>query len=209
MADENRKWMAAKYEEGTYDALMSIASENGVHVTRVLEDAADQYVLNYAKEFGDKSKPEIFVRAMAIEDRRAKTSFGQVKQLAYTFAENPTDDNMDRLRSACDAIGVDLQTILEDVSDKPHISNVISKNGGLNKAEMWLAENMQPGMLYYSKELFAAAALEGIKEYALKRAKANLSIESEKKGEKWYWTVAQPINGKVHSVTEKVVDDVF
>lgn len=208
MADENRKWVYSKVEEACHDALMEIATENGVHVSRVIEDALDQFVRNYASEYGDKNKPKVFVRNMALEDRQIRTMFAQVKQLAYTFAESPTDDNMDRLRLACDAIGVDVETMLEDVSDKPHVSNVIARNGSLSKAELFLAETIKPGVMYYNQEIISEAEKLGIKAHAIKKAKQNLSIDSEKRGDKWYWFIKDAhTNGRVVDIP--VRNDIF
>lgn len=192
---DNKKkgWLAIEVDDEALTATWRTASEIGVHATELARQFLDEGLVRYAKEkkdAGEDVHPTIEMRRLQIESRERRSRLTLCKQLAYELAEDPDNELIsEALISACRIAGIDPATVNQEVSQLTHVQELMKEQGTLNQAELWLAENMEPGQKYAMKKLVAAAAMHGISEPRLKRAKAAIGAESVRVANQWAWWI--------------------
>jgi hypothetical protein len=193
MADgESRKyWMYAQVEEDDRDAMMMIAGHEGKHITKVVELAIQEFIANWIDDEDNPDDPDVKLRRIAFDTRRKQNRFVMLKQLAYAYNDEQTDDAYEMLQKACDLAKVDIEIVLETINKTAQglESKVIDQNAhGILGAEMWLEENViEPGKMMAVAKIRALTEERGFKWHTVQKAKARRNIQSIKDGTSWYW----------------------
>ena len=189
---EGRKyWMYAHVEEDNRDAMMMIAGHEGKHITKVVEMAIEYFIGAWVDDVDNPDDPDVQLRRMAFSSRRKGNRFVMLKQMAYAYQDQQTDEAYEELQAACETAGVEIEVVLDTINKNSSLgeSKVISTNpNSLQAAEMWLEELIiESGRLYPVKKIQEMAAERGFKWYTVQTAKKKRQIQSVKDGLSWYW----------------------
>jgi len=212
MAEENRKyWVSAQIEEDDRDAIMMIASHEGKHVTKIIEDAVQVFIGVWVADEDNPDDKSVQLRKMYLESRQAQNRFVMLKQLAYQWQRTQSDEDYEILQKACDLAGVEMDVVFETINKNANMASlsVISTSAtGLQSAEMWLEELLiDTGRLYPVNEIKNMAIERGYKWHTVTEAKRRRKIQSVKDGLSWYW-IRSPSENPI-SDDIAVGDDIF
>ena len=212
MSDETRKyWMTAYVEEDARDACMMIAGHEGKHVTKVIEMFIDEGIATWVNDEDNPDDPEVKIRQIAQATRKKQNRFTVLKQLAYAFNDEQTDEAYEMLLAACELAKVDIEIVLETINKSASFSEakVIDQNAhGIQGAEMWLEENViEPGKMMAVSEIKRMTAERGFKWHTVQKAKVRRKIQSIKSGLQWYWIRSPSEN--ILAEDQVAGDDVF
>lgn len=201
MADNESKtfWVAAEIEEAIHTALFEVATMVGKHPRKLVEMGVELVIAYYVELFEKEGKPVPVIaklETMLRQDRARQLRVNQIKIMAYNHVQNPTEDSADRLAEACELAGISIESLMEEINDKPQLIEVYTDGGSLSTAEFFLLSHMKPGELYPAKEIIEGAKKQGIKEYVIKDAKRKQGIESVRMEKEWCWRV--PAKEKKH-----------
>lgn len=212
MADDvKRTWVGAQLDEPVFNALWKVATAQGRHPAQVAEEGIEHYLVwwtNQQLEEGNKVDDKLLVTKLALEDRARQNQLTQLKTLAYSHLQFPTEETAERLEAACNASGISVETLMEEISENQYIAELVSENGSLSNAEMWLLENMSPGTKYPMRNIVDKGESAGFKEHTLKAAKAKLGIESRREAKSWVWILPKNAGKKSSSASRNIADDV-
>lgn len=188
--DSKTYWVWAQIEESLHTSLLEVSTTMGRHPRSVIEIAIEEYIVNWVakKELQDEFVPNsLRLEAIVLRDRARQVQINQVKQLAYNHLANPTDESAEELADACDIAGISVESVLEQMSNRPSPVHMLGENASIQRAASFLVEIMKPGELYPSNDVLSAGKDAGIKEYLLKEAKRKLMVDSRREGMTWYW----------------------
>lgn len=191
-----RMWVGGQLDEVIHTSLLRVATKMGRHPSNVVELAVETYIVNYVRERVDKGEEiddKILVTALAIENRERENQISQLKQIAYSHMRTPTEEGAERLESACNAAGIPVEILMEEINDNEHIRELIAENGSMTNAELWLMEHMEPGKRYPMRDIVKLGEQSGFKEWALKTAKINIGVESKRESQMWVWIMPEKI----------------
>lgn len=197
-------WVWAQIEESVHTTLLELSTATGKHPRTILEIALEDYIVNWVaahKSKGDSVPRDVELESIFLEDRKSQVYINHVKQLAYGHIDKPTDDSAERLARACELAGISVESIIEEVSSKPHMGDIIADGGTLNMAEMYLLDVMQPGQPYQSREIISYGEAKGIKKYLITEAKRKLGIVSRRDSGSWVWILPSKKMGSVETDT--------
>lgn len=190
MKDEKkqRKWLGAYVDDSLHNSLMRVASEKGVHPTALMEEALRQYIAHYARTVGKNVDPIVMVTAMALDEEVRESGLRTLQSMALRYIRNPTEAGADKLRTACDAMEIELEDLITDLRENEQLVTLVDElDRPLTKAEAWLRERMKPDTEYPMKLIKAESEMMGIKFYTLTKAKETLRIRSIRRSGHWVW----------------------
>ena len=194
--DKRKTWLGSQLDEDALNAVWRAAGEVGLHPTDFAKQLIDEGLVAYAKrkeELGETVHASIVIRRLQIESRERRSRLALCKQLAYELEEDRQNEEIsDAFIMACKLAGVEPNEISSEVSGLSHVQELMKEQGTLNQAELWLAENMEPGQRYSMKKLVASAGLAGISETRLKRAKVAIGAKSVRVASQWAWCLPAP-----------------
>jgi len=195
-----RMWVGGQIDEPTHTALLKMCTLEGKHPTAMVELAIEECIVNFARERlkeGKEIDDKILVTMLSLENRARENQVAQLKQLAYSHLRWSSEESAERLSSACEASGIAVEDLMEEINSNPHVKELVIENGqSLSSAELFLMENMSPGKLYPMKELISMGERSGFKEWTLKAAKGKLGIESRRESKMWVWVIPKrPLAG--------------
>jgi len=200
--DVKRMWVGGQIDETIYTALWKVSTELGKHPSVVIEMSIEEFIVNFTNKKLNEGKDvddKLLVTTLALEDRARTNQITQLKTLAYSHLKFPTEESAERLEAACNASGISIETLLEEINENQHIKELVSENGSLSNSEMWLLENMSPGRKYPMRVIVEKGRDAGFKEHTLKAAKAKLGIESKRESHSWVWILPKnPQKGKTN-----------
>lgn len=197
--DDRTFWVWSQLDEALHTALLEVSTATGKHPRALIEIAIEEYIVRWTSERSAKGlsvSPHVQFEVIMLEDRTRQIRLNQLKQLAFNHVEHPTDDSAEQLASACDLAGISVESILQQVSNKPHVVELMGENGSLNSVEMFLAMHIEPGNMYSASDVIAAGEKKGFKKYLINEAKRKLGIQSRKEGSAWLWFIPEKKKGE-------------
>jgi hypothetical protein len=184
--DDTRKmWIGAQLDEPIYNALFRLATELGVHPSLAAEIGVEFFIENYTLKEED---PDFLITQMSIRHKRRQHSVATIKQMAIAHLNDPTEESADELAAACDSIGMSVESIVDVMSEKEYIGQIVNQRGkDLNDVEMWLAETIKPDREYKASEIFRMGLERGYSKDRVRKARTALGIDSKRRSGHWAW----------------------
>lgn len=197
-------WVWAQLEESIHTTMLEVSTVTGKHPKVLLEMALEDYIINWVatqKEKGAHVPTNVELEAIILVERKKQVYVNHIKQLAYNHVDKPTDESADTLARACELAGISVESILEQVSNKPQMGEIIANGGTLSMAELYLLDVMQPGQVYQAREIIDFGEAKGIKKYLINEAKRKLNIASRRESGSWVWILPSKKMGAVEADT--------
>jgi hypothetical protein len=187
-----RMWVGGQIDEPIHTAMMKTATRIGIHPSVLVERCIEEFIKNYVQhslEMGEEVDDKLLVTALALENRERENQIAQLKSMAYFHLRYSTEESAEQLESACRASGIPVETLMKEINSNQHIKELVTENGSLSNAELWLLENLMPDKEYPMSEIISRAKEHGFKDWAIKNAKRNLRIESKRREKMWIWVL--------------------
>jgi len=200
--DHKRKWMSAQLDEPMFNAMMRIATEQGIHPTVANEIALEFYIEHYTLQEED---PDFLITQMSIRHKRRQHSIATIKQMAIAHLNDPTEESADELEVACESIGISVESIVDVMNDKEYIGQIVSNRGkDLNSVELWLSEMIKPGLEYKAAEIFRMGLDRGFSKDRVAKARTSLGIDSTRRSGHWAWSWPEGTVKRERDIDEEV-----
>lgn len=193
--DTRKTIMSNQIEESAHSALISIVNKTGKPIAFVIAEMLDWWIVECAKTNRDRN---VQAHAAHIKTRERQTQRTILKQVAVAYQSEPTEEALDEFKDLCDALGVSMEKVIEEMNELPHIAEVLKGTESISKAEMWILENMKPDKPIASKKIEEMGYKAGYKKHILRDAKdrlnavGNIQIRSMKQGTMWFWSLTIP-----------------
>ena len=185
--NKTAKWIGGKVEEGLFDAYCEICANQGLSPTEGVAEALAEYVIKHRQKGGAFA----LVEAQAILHRRRLNAMTIIRRLAQGYLADPNEERADELASLCDAMGLDMESTLAEISQRSHITALVDERGSLTEVQHWLLDRMKPGEQYPVAAILEAGRSIGYSKARIERAKAALPIRSTRQSKQWVWSLSE------------------
>jgi hypothetical protein len=162
---------------------MRYTFKNGQHPTDVIEEAIVKFLANS----DEKDDPKIKLHLHVIEAKEQDRDFAYLRNLTWRAMNQRSEDQMDMVKSMCDANEVNFETVLTSAQESEVEPITYENYNGVSAAKAWLIEHMQSGLDYKSIDMSTLAKEHGFSKNITESAKRSLGIRSVRKGDSWYW----------------------
>jgi antitoxin component of RelBE/YafQ-DinJ toxin-antitoxin module len=181
----SKRWVSTELDEDTHRTLLKVATELGVHPTKLIEKYITDGLTNEALTMDLFAPPELRVYAALQEVRKRSRIRSQLGQIAFEHQNNPSEESADILQNVCDISGVTVEDVVShDLSSVP----LIQDNGnGVSSCVRWLQKYCIPNREFPVPVVLEQGKSFGFSEAVIRSAKAQLGIISKRASKTWVW----------------------
>jgi len=187
VAEEKRSTIQLTVAESTYYLLMTLSSQRGIPIKKICEEAINKWAEDEALRVRKGVEPALVLHRLHQLTLRDISQFEIACEIGRFHINNPTPTSLARFEEACDAAGVSASDVADALEAE---GNSNTANIPLTKEEAayeWLKGRMTPGISYRVSKIFEEGEVLGHKEYALKRVKKDLGVDTFRKDGVWWW----------------------
>ena len=181
---ENTKFIYAEVSDDEFKMLSRWATSLGKRTSEIVRNAISKYLRDIATDKDGTVPLDLVLLHRHHLMTRDQDHKARLMQMAFTYQEDPTEDNADMLVLSCKDCGYTKQEVLEWIND----DKLVPFSGDLDtvtgKAMTWLQRHMEPGEEYRCTDIGKES---GFSDSALKTAKTKLGIRSVRRSAGWVW----------------------
>ncbi len=197
------RFVSIALDPSAYKALRMQANTTGMQFWDYARSLLLEKMSERANEIKENKDPSSYAAKLFLINQRNKDQYNsesivQDTVIRYNRSHGQDEQALEDLEYLCDQHGLDLEDVLNNAENVTKEFDKLSKSAQksipIRQAIIWLGENMKAGEEYSAKDIREQAKEQGISVYALKQAKDELDIMSEKRGMSWVWKIEDEKN---------------
>jgi hypothetical protein len=174
--ERKERYLYGKIDEQLYDAVLCYcgAEGKGMSTLEFVKYATERVI---HEEGGSSKNKRLRQMSRDLEFNSRQYHRSRVKVFAQAYLTQNDEESLRTLIEACDDAGIEMEDALEGMEPDSAIAELSKVNGGLQRACLWLIEQMKPDVQYIAGEMYQMGEDAGFSRRMLETAKRRLKIE--------------------------------